>query len=388
MKKLITLTALICALLLALVGCDNFDTAGTTESTVSECEEHTYGEWETIRPSTCVQRGLRKRVCTVCGATEEGETVLVQHTTQAVGKVEPTCTENGHKSGAKCSVCGEIIMGCDVIEAKGHKFVNDECTECGEPSPVNDAYIVLYTEKKDSCIEVALRSSGFGVMVNLVTDIESSDEPDLNDFDIIIFDGVEPVAVPEGKAVWYINTPTLPSSLGTYGETVNTDTGAAISTVTDNRLGKQLANKLTLQDAAAGKYKKLLSIGDSLCAFLLAGTDAVAVAGEVDSTRAIALSFSMNDTNLPLLVTDFLSLVHNMVEYSILGLLPEPEPCTKHKETVIKGYDATCTEDGLSNGFVCSECGEILIPQEVKPAKGHKYNSEGVCKNCGEPKPE
>ena len=69
-----------------------------------------------------------------------------------------------------------------------------------------------------------------------------------------------------------------------------------------------------------------------------------------------------------------------------------------HKEATVNGYDATCTTNGLTNGTVCSECGEVLAAQEVIPALGHDYGEwtvvkapeigvegieEHVCSRCG-----
>ena len=73
-----------------------------------------------------------------------------------------------------------------------------------------------------------------------------------------------------------------------------------------------------------------------------------------------------------------------------------------HKHTVVSipGKAATCTEDGLTDGEICSECGEILIAQEVIPALGHdpvenpetcvspEWDKDGrtadtVCARCG-----
>lgn len=42
-----------------------------------------------------------------------------------------------------------------------------------------------------------------------------------------------------------------------------------------------------------------------------------------------------------------------------------------HKEELIEGQNATCTEDGLSDGKKCSICGEILEEQQVIKALGH-----------------
>lgn len=44
-----------------------------------------------------------------------------------------------------------------------------------------------------------------------------------------------------------------------------------------------------------------------------------------------------------------------------------------HTEIVDKGYAATCTKDGLTDGTHCSVCGKVLTEQKKIKAKGHSY---------------
>lgn len=53
-----------------------------------------------------------------------------------------------------------------------------------------------------------------------------------------------------------------------------------------------------------------------------------------------------------------------------------------HTEKGVPAIAATCTEPGLTEGKVCAECGEVLVKQEVIPAKGHNFEN-GVCTRCG-----
>ena len=52
-----------------------------------------------------------------------------------------------------------------------------------------------------------------------------------------------------------------------------------------------------------------------------------------------------------------------------------------HSEEVVKGYDPTCTESGLTDGIKCGICGEVLTQQEEIPALGHNV----VMKESEEP---
>ncbi|MBO4770759.1 MAG: hypothetical protein J5563_08270 [Clostridia bacterium] len=71
-----------------------------------------------------------------------------------------------------------------------------------------------------------------------------------------------------------------------------------------------------------------------------------------------------------------------------------------HSAVSVPGKAATCTEEGLTDGEKCSECGEILVAQDVIPALGHDpvenpesyvhptWDSDGktedtVCLRCG-----
>ena len=48
-----------------------------------------------------------------------------------------------------------------------------------------------------------------------------------------------------------------------------------------------------------------------------------------------------------------------------------------------EGYAATCTEDGLTDGKKCLDCGEWTVNQEIITAIGHNF-TDGVCANgCG-----
>ena len=54
-----------------------------------------------------------------------------------------------------------------------------------------------------------------------------------------------------------------------------------------------------------------------------------------------------------------------------------------HNLVTDAGVGATCTQDGLSEGEHCTECGEVTWPQEVIPATGHSYGADDVCTVCG-----
>lgn len=57
---------------------------------------------------------------------------------------------------------------------------------------------------------------------------------------------------------------------------------------------------------------------------------------------------------------------------------PDPTPIAQ-KVVIIPGVDATCTKEGLTEG-TRTEDGEIVKPQQVIPALGHRYRIESTSK--------
>lgn len=57
-----------------------------------------------------------------------------------------------------------------------------------------------------------------------------------------------------------------------------------------------------------------------------------------------------------------------------------------HDEVYIRGKAPTCSTTGLSDGIVCSICGEVTQPQFVIPFLNHSFES-GACSTCGEVDP-
>ena len=55
-----------------------------------------------------------------------------------------------------------------------------------------------------------------------------------------------------------------------------------------------------------------------------------------------------------------------------------------HKEEIVAGKEATCTEDGLTEGKKCSVCNEVLVEQTTISSKGHSYGDWVVVKEATE----
>ena len=99
---------------------------------------HSFSEWETVKSSTCNDKGSQKRACKVCGYTETKDVDANGHTWEKDYTVdkEPTCTAEGSKS-IHCKNCDEV-KDSTAIDALGHDFTGKwkvtkkaTCTEQG-----------------------------------------------------------------------------------------------------------------------------------------------------------------------------------------------------------------------------------------------------------------
>ncbi|MGN1420696.1 MAG: hypothetical protein ACI4XC_04205 [Eubacterium sp.] len=97
---------------------------------------HSYSEWETVSPSTCIAKGIQTSVCSICGDVQYRELPMVASHSYGSYTVEksPTCGEAGTKYTV-CSICGDKHY--EVMPATGeHVYITTaeapaNCTETG-----------------------------------------------------------------------------------------------------------------------------------------------------------------------------------------------------------------------------------------------------------------
>ncbi len=71
-------------------------------------------------------------------ADECSDVMITVHLEETIPGHEGSCTEDGLTDGKKCTICGEITVEQETIEAPGHTYDNDEdtdCNACGQQRP-------------------------------------------------------------------------------------------------------------------------------------------------------------------------------------------------------------------------------------------------------------
>ena len=90
------------------------------------CTSHTYGSAVITKQPTCTSEGTKTKTCTQCGATVT-ETIAKLSHSYTTTVVAPTCTANGYTLH-KCSVCGTSYKD-NTTKATGHSYGNSVVTK-------------------------------------------------------------------------------------------------------------------------------------------------------------------------------------------------------------------------------------------------------------------
>ena len=89
---------------------------------------HTHEYTDSVVPPTCTEDGYTLHTC-ACGDSYISDPVYATgHTSVHVPEQAPTCTRVGYGAGERCSVCYEILSGCEEIPAVGHDWIAVEET--------------------------------------------------------------------------------------------------------------------------------------------------------------------------------------------------------------------------------------------------------------------
>lgn len=115
MKKLGIILLIVMTCMLLFVACDD-----------PVCE-HSWGEWEQVTASTCTQKGVEKRICSLCNDFEEREVDALGHDIVNHEAKASTCTEAGNEAYDTCSRCDYTTYA--EIESLGHDIKTHEKIE-------------------------------------------------------------------------------------------------------------------------------------------------------------------------------------------------------------------------------------------------------------------
>lgn len=345
--------------------------------------EHSYTETITKEP-TCTEKGEKTYTCD-CGDSyteeipakghhfEDGECTdcgekdpdYHKHSyTETVTK-EPTCTEAGEKTYT-CD-CGDSYT--EEIPAKGHHFVDGECTDCGEKDPCSESHT---DENEDDICDICGHEHQW---------VENKDVLEWVRYN------------PYGRAGWTKNG-------NTYEATFSADkTDATKSASIDFDIDVPNDVECTYSFTCPYLYKTDFMYYDSAGAYLydldnsgntISDTRTTIFsakgAGSGNSSGKISLSKGKHRLSVSYHKGNKSSAVSGKVRITLSTMEALNHVCTgcgekrahNYTETVIK--EAICVENGEKE-YVCETCGYSYV-EEIEATGEHNYVN-GICTMCG-----
>lgn len=260
--------------------------------------------------ATCTEIGWEDyESCKRCDYTTYQELPALGHTAEVVKGYTATCTEEGKTDGEKCSVCNENLIAQKAVAALGHNDGNNDnvCDRCDEKLTATAGMLLTPVVKGESMAGNWYR----------IYRVESS-------YDIGSLSTTNSLSFLANSASYVYNKAYLFYSgpLGTLDgfEVVYTD-----------------------------EYIDL---------HFVSGTYTIIRNGEVTSQTVTI------DENF--MVSSAAQNVFRLVDEKYC-----PRNGSTHNFEIVKGYAATCTESGLTDGEKCSDCGAFSRRQEIIPMVAH-----------------
>ena len=323
-------------------------------------KQHELEPWEQTKAATCTSAGVEKRKCSnffyrtgdnfVCNYSETRTVPALGHDYRDVEAKEPTCTEPGNTKGKKCSRCGHFHSG-KVIPALGHDLVQHgaqaaTCTAVGW-----DAYVSCSRCNYSTYAEKAALGHDWG-------------------------DAAYTWSADHGKCtarhecrrckyyedvIAFAMAADIPATCTENAKTVYTATFGdpfATQTVT-----------VTAEGTAAGH-----DWGDAT--YTWSADRGVCVASRVCKRDGNHVETEIADVTLQMTGN---TCTGGVTTYSVTFTNPAFVAQSDtvafngvgHREEIIPRMPATCKKTGLSEGKICSVCGEILEAQQQTPLAAH-----------------
>ena len=266
-------------------------------------------------------------------ACNENDTPPIhQHTIVIDDAVAATCANTGLTAGAHCSECGEVVVKQEIISKLDHTVVIDESVE-------------------STCSSAGLTSGAHCSNCGEILVVQNEVSPKTHTYDDK-YDAFCNVCGYERDAECaHTNLETIVGKPATCTEDGITD-GKQCVQCGEIIVAQTVINKLS--------HNEVIDVAVSPTCTKTGLTE-----GSHCSACGIII---VAQQEIPIIVHTYDDKYDESC--NVCGFIRDAE-CAHRETEVIKGYEATCTTAGFTDGTKCKKCGELLLEQEVISAKGH-----------------
>ena len=316
------------------------------------CTSHTYGSAVVTKQPTCTSEGTKTKTCTQCGATVT-ETIAKLSHSYTTTVVAPTCTADGYTLH-KCSVCGTSYKD-STTRATGHSYGNSVVTK--QPTCTSEGTKTKTCIKCNATVTETIPKTSHKYADTVVAPTCTADGYTLHKCSVC------------GTSYKDNTTKATGHSYGNSVVTKQptcTSEGAAIKTCTKcNATVTETIPKTSHKYADTVVAPTCTTDGYTLHKCSVCGTSY-----KDNTTKATGHSYGNSVVTKQPTCTSEGTAIKTCTKCN--ATVTEKLPAKGHTAVTDKGYSATCTTAGKTDGSHCSVCGAVIKAQTTITATGHK----------------
>ena len=316
------------------------------------CTSHTYGSAVITKQPTCTSEGTKTKTCTQCGATVT-ETIAKLSHSYTTTVVAPTCTVDGYTLH-KCSVCGTSYKD-NTTKATGHSYGSTVVTK--QPTCTSEGTKTKTCTKCNATVTETIAKLSHSYTTTVVAPTCTVDGYTLHKCSVCGTSYKDSTTKATGHS--YGNSVVTKQS-------TCTSEGTAIKTCTK-------CNATVTETIAKTSHKYADTVVAPTCTvdgYTLHKCSVCGTSYKDNTTKATGHSYGNSVVTKQPTCTSEGTAIKTCTKCN--ATVTEKLPAKGHTAVTDKGYPATCTTAGKTDGSHCSVCGAVIKAQTTITATGHK----------------
>ena len=316
------------------------------------CTSHTYGSAVITKQPTCTSEGTKTKTCTKCGATVT-ETIAKLSHSYTTTVVAPTCTTDGYTLH-KCSVCGTSYKD-NTTKATGHSYGNSVITK--QPTCTSEGTAIKTCTKCNATVTETIPKASHKYADTVVAPTCTTDGYTLHKCSVCGTSYKDSTTKATGHS---------------YGNSVVTKQPTCTAEGTKTKTCTK-CNATVTETIPKTSHKYADTVVAPTCTtngYTLHKCSVCGTSYKDSTTKATGHSYGNSVVTKQPTCTSEGTAIKTCTKCN--ATVTEKLPAKGHTAVTDKGYPATCTTAGKTDGSHCSVCNTVIKAQTVINATGHK----------------
>ena len=316
------------------------------------CTSHTYGSAVITKQPTCTSEGTKTKTCTKCNATVT-ETIAKLSHSYTTTVVAPTCTADGYTLH-KCSVCGTSYKD-STTKATGHSYGNSVVTK--QPTCTSEGTKTKTCTKCNATVTETIPKTSHKYADTVVAPTCTANGYTLHKCSVCGTSYKDSTTKATGHS---------------YGNSVVTKQPTCTSEGTKTKTCTK-CNATVTETIAKTSHKYANTVVSPTCTadgYTLHKCSVCGTSYKDSTTKATGHSYGNSVVTKQPTCTSEGTAIKTCTKCN--ATVTEKLPAKGHTAVTDKGYPATCTTAGKTDGSHCSVCNTVIKVQTVINATGHK----------------